>query len=111
MFSDGPTGRPHLEPTTSSKQVEETVALMCNNPVDDGNPDCNIYTWNRVEGNDGIPLPTSNTMVFIMEESRAGNYTCMCGNEFGISDVSNTAEVIFLTRMQPTESGKCLVKY
>ena len=50
IFSDSPTGKPNVEPTTSSKHTGEQVVLLCNNPVDDGNPDCDVYTWNRVEG-------------------------------------------------------------
>ena len=45
------------------KHTGEMVVLTCNNPDDDGNPDCDIYTWN-IEGNDGIPLPTSKTLEF-----------------------------------------------
>ena len=96
IFSDGPTGKPNVEPTTSSKRTGEQVVLLCNNPVDDGNPDCDVYTWNRVEGSDGIPLPVSKTLEFTMNEFRAGNYTCTCANAFGVSDVSAEAEVIFL---------------
>ena len=65
IFSDGPTGKPNVEPTTSSKHTGEQVVLLCNNPVDDGNPDCDGYTRNRVEGNDGIPLPSSQTLEFL----------------------------------------------
>ena len=72
------------------------VVLLCNNPDDDGNPDCDLYTWDRVEGSDGNPLPTSKSLEFIMDEYWAGNYTCTCGNAFGTSDVSAEAEVIFL---------------
>ena len=84
-----------------SKYVGEIVVLTCKKPVEDGNPDCYIYTWNRIEGNEGITLPTSNTMVFVMDESRPGNYTCTCGNEYGTSNVSNAAEVIILTGSKP----------
>ena len=96
LFSDGPTGEPSVVPTTSSKHTGEIVVLLCNNPDDDGNPDCDVYTWDRVEGNDRNHSPTSKTLEFIMDESRAGNYTCTCGNAFGTSDVSVKAEVIFL---------------
>ena len=92
-----------------SKYVGEVVVLTCNKPVDDGNPDCYIYTWNRIEGSDGIPLPTSNTMVFVMDESRAGNYTCTCGNGYGTSNVSNAAEVMILLNplMDSTSIKSC----
>ena len=33
-----------------------------------------------------------------MEETRAGNYTCMCGNKYGVSDMSNVTEIIVLLR-------------
>ena len=62
MFSDGPTGPPHLEPSTSSKHMEENVILICNNPVDDGNPDCDDYTWKRIGRSEVIPLPMSKTL-------------------------------------------------
>ena len=94
--SDGPIGSPHLEPITSSKHGEESVVLTCNNPDDDGNPDCDIYTWKRIGRSDVIPLPSFQTLEFLMEENRAGNYTCTCGNNYNTSDVSNIAEVIFL---------------
>ena len=80
------------------------MVLTCNKPIEDGNPDCYIYTWNRIEGDEGIPLPTSNTMVFVMDEFRAGNYTCTCGNKYGTSNVSNAAEVIILTGSKPINS-------
>ena len=89
-------------PDSSSKHVGQTVNLICNNPEEDGNPDCHIYTWNRIEGSDGIPLPTSKILTFKMEESRAGNYTCTCGNDYNTSFVSNMAEVIFKTGPAPT---------
>ena len=73
------------------------MVLTCNNPDEDGNPDCDIYTWNRIEGSDGISLPTYKTLEFKMDESRAGNYTCTCGNNYNTSAVSNVAEVIILT--------------
>ena len=97
VFSDAPTGVAYVVPSVTSKYTREIVVLTCNNPEEDGNPGCNIYTWNRIEGSDGTILPTSNTMVFTMDESWAGNYTCTCGNEYGTSNVSNTAEVIILT--------------
>ena len=92
-----------MDPPLISKYAEEKAILTCINPIDNGNPNCDVYTWNRVEGDDGIPLTTSKTLEFIMEESRAGNYTCTCGNDFGTSDVSNPAEVIFLTVSAHTE--------
>ena len=97
FLSDGPTGHPNVDPFVISKHAREIVVLTCNNPEEDGNPDCDIYTWNRIEGSDGIPLPTSKILEFKMDESRAGNYTCTCGNNYSTSDISNVAEVIFLT--------------
>ena len=38
LFSDGPSGKPNAEPTTSSKHKDQKVILTCNNPNDDGNP-------------------------------------------------------------------------
>ena len=108
MFSDGPTGPPHLEPATSSKHMEENVILICNNPVDDGNPDCDDYTWKRIGRSEVIPLPMSKTLEFLMEENRAGNYTCTCRNNYSTSDVSNKAEVIFMTGTELSRH-KCLV--
>ena len=69
---DGPTGQPNVEPITSSKHAEEKVVLTCNNPVDDGNPDCDVYTWNWMEGSNAIHLPTSKTLEFLMDETREG---------------------------------------
>ena len=43
MFLDGPTGHPNIEPTTLSKHAGEIVVLSCNNPDDDGNPDCDFF--------------------------------------------------------------------
>ena len=102
-ISDGPTGRPYLKPIKSYKQTDEKVVLTCNNPIDDGNPDCDIYTWKRIEGSDGILLPVSKILEFRMNESWEGNYTCTCGNNYNTSDVSNIAEVIFLSVPEPTE--------
>ena len=102
-FLDGPSGHPYLEPIKSFKQMEEKVALTCNNPIDNGNPDNDIYTWNRIEGGDPIPLPPSNNLEFRMNESWEGNYTCTCGNNYSTSDVSNIAEVILLIVPEPTE--------
>ena len=77
--------------------MQEKAMLTCDNPHDDGNPDCNIYAWNKLEGNEGT-LPNTKTLEFIMEEYLAGNYTCTCANIYGISSVSNVAEVIYLAR-------------
>ena len=66
---DGPLGQPTVEPTTSSKHAEEKVVLTCNNPVDDGNPDCDVYIWIWMEGSDEIPLPISQTLEFTMNET------------------------------------------
>ena len=77
--------------------MDETVVLTCNNPDDDGNPDCNVYTWNKIEDSDRIVFNETKTLKFEMEESRAGNYTCTCHNGFGSSTTSNVAEVIFLS--------------
>ena len=93
---DGPIGQPNVEPIISSKPEDEKVVLTCNNPVDDGNPDCDIYTWNRVEGSEGISLPETKILEFKMNNSWAGNYTCTCRNSFGSSITSNAAEVTFL---------------
>ena len=95
LFSDGPSGKPVAEPTTSSKHEGQEVILTCNNPNDDGNPNCNIYTWNKLEGNQDT-IPKTKTLEFIMDEYLAGNYTCTCANIYGISAVSNVAEVIYL---------------
>ena len=99
VLSDAPTGVPSVVPSVTSKYTREIVVLTCNNPEEDGNPDCDIYAWNRIEGSHGIPLSISKTLEFIMNESRAGNYTCTCGNEYGTSGVSNPTEVIILTGM------------
>ena len=97
MFSDGPTGKPDVDPLSLSKHAGEQVVLTCVNPIEDGNPDCDIYTWNKIEGIYRIPLfATSKRLEFIMEESWAGNYSCTCANIYGISAASNVAEVIFL---------------
>ena len=77
--------------------------------MDDGNPDSDIYTWHRLEGSDGIPLPVSKILEFRMKESWEGNYTCTCGNNYSTSGVSNIAEVIFLRVPEPTDS--CMYKY
>ena len=99
VLSDAPTGVPSVVPSVTSKYTREIVVLTCNNPEEDGNPDCDIYTWNRIEGSHGSPLSISKTLEFIMNESRAGNYTCTCGNEYGTSGVSYPTEVIILTGM------------
>ena len=92
-------------PDSSSKHVGQKVNLTCNNPEEDGNPDCDIYTWNRIEGSDEILLPKSKILTFKMEESRAGNYTCTCGNDYNTSGVSNVAEVIYKTGPAPTAAS------
>ena len=100
LFSDGPTGRPVLQLAKSELYVGEIVVLTCNSPSDDGNPDCNVYTWTRLEGNHGY-FSNTNTYKFTMNEFHAGNYTCKCGNQYNTSDVSNTVEVIFLYGSPP----------
>ena len=97
-------GNPNVVPTNVSVHVEENVVLTCNNPEEDGNPDCDNYTWNRIEGSDGLSLPTSQILEFKMEESWAGNYTCTCGNDYNTSGLSNVAEVIFLLGPAPTSA-------
>ena len=53
-----------------------------------------------------IPLHRSKSkdrnLEFIMDETRAGNYTCACANQFNTSEVSNMAEVRFLAGPIPT---------
>ena len=76
---------------------DEKVVLTCNKPTVVGNPPCDTYTWSKLEGNAGTFTQT-RTLEFIMEETRAGNYTCMCGNKYGVSDMSNVTEIIALLR-------------
>ena len=93
-----------MQPAKSERYEEEVVTLRCNNPADDGNPSCNVYTWIRKEGDPG-DLPNTNTYTFTMDESHDGNYTCTCKNDYDTSDVSNTAEVIFLAGTPPVEAS------
>ena len=103
LFPDGPSGKPDVDPQSLSKHAGEQVVLTCVNPTEDGNPDCDIYTWNKIEGIYRIPLfATSKRLEFIMEKSRAGNYTCTCANVYGISAASDVAEVIFLAGPAPS---------
>ena len=104
-MSDGPEGKPDLQPMRREEYEGEAVILTCFNPSDDGNPNCDMYTWSRVEGNPG-DLPNTQVYTFTMDESHAGNYTCTCGNMYNVSEVSNTAEVILLTREPPPPSCK-----
>ena len=106
LFPDGPSGKPDVDPPSLSKHVDEKVILTCVNPTEDGNPDCDIYTWNKIEGIYRIPLfSTSKRLEFIMEESWAGNYSCTCANVYGISAVSDVAEVIFLEGPVPSATS------
>ena len=100
-----------MDPSSLSRHVDEMVVLTCLKPTDDGNPDCDIYTWNRVEGNDGLSFPTSKILRFKMEESRTGNYTCTCGNNYTTSDVSDMAKVIFLAGPAPTSCRLSFINF
>ena len=105
FYSDGPIGKPDLQPPKQVKYQDEIVVLTCNNPTDDGNPNCDLYTWNKLEGNPG-DLHTTKIYTFTMNESHAGNYTCRCANQYDTSDVSNTAEVTFVYG-SPSTSPSC----
>ena len=101
FFSDGPTGKPNADPLSLSKHADEKALLTCLKPTDDGNPDCHIYIWSKLEENEAT-LQNSKTLEFIMEESWAGKYSCTCANIYGISAASNVAEEIFLAGPAPS---------
>ena len=105
--SDGPTGKPDLRPSEVKQYADRDVTLTCNNPTDAGNPNCDVYTWNKLEGT-SENLPNTQEYTFTMDESRAGNYTCTCGNMYNKSEVSTIAEVILLaTKPPPPSSSLC----
>ena len=70
-ISDGPSGEPNLQPPTTERHSGEKVTLRCINLDNDGNPDCDVYTWNKTEGNGEVSLPQTQTLEFIMDESWA----------------------------------------
>ena len=89
-----------------SKYQNETVILTYETKyIDKGNPPCDTFTWNRTsESNETVFETESNKLKFIMDESYQGNYTCKCSNEYGETEVSNTAEVLFLPGKPPPSS-------
>ena len=48
--SDGPTDKPNLQPVTTKIYTGKIVTLTCNNPYDDGNPDCDTpgLKWKEI---------------------------------------------------------------
>lgn len=106
-LSDPPSGAPVVTPSKDRKHAMEEVVLICHmNPAEDENPPCNQYFWSKVFNGRSEPVSKDTDADtkdhrFTMEEDKAGNYTCQCGNEFGVSGVSATSEVFFFTGPAP----------
>ena len=105
LYSDAPSSKPDLQPSKIESFEDEKVLLKCNRPTEAGNPPCDVYSWSKLEGNAGTFTQT-RTLEFIMEEYRAGNYTCMCGNKYGVSDMSNVTEITLIHAVTASTSRK-----
>ena len=107
LILSGPAlGVPQVLPNQMSKYQNETVILTYETKyIDKGNPPCDTFTWNRTsESNETIFETENNKLKFKIDESYQGNYTCKCSNEYGETEVSNTAEVLFLPGKPPPSS-------
>ena len=105
LILDAPSRKPYLQPSKIESFEDDKVELTCKRPAEVGNPPCNVYTWSKLEGNAGT-FTRRRTLEFMMEEYRAGNYTCMCGNKYGVSEMSNVTEIIFLHTVISSDSRK-----
>ena len=103
VLSGPPLGVPQVLPNRMAKYQNESVTLTYETKyIDKGNPPCHTFTWNRTsESNETILNTENNTLKFKMDESYQGNYTCKCSNKYGETEVSNTAEVLFLPGQPP----------
>ena len=89
------------------KYESQQVSLACDTgSMDVGNPPCRTFTWKKLEKVGQNVIIGRNGFEFIMEEADEGNYTCRCENEYGSSDRSDAAQLIFLPGKPPSETCK-----
>ena len=94
---DAPRGSPVVKPHRFEKYESQQVSLVCDTGfMDVGNPPCRTFTWKKLEEVGQNVIIGRNVIEFIMEEADEGNYTCRCENEYGSSDRSDAAQLIFL---------------
>ena len=103
LFPGPPLGVPQVLPIRMAKYQNETVTLTYETKfIDKGNPPCDTFTWNKTtESNETVFNTKNNRLQFKMDEDHQGNYTCKCSNKFGETEVSNTAELLFLPGQPP----------
>ena len=95
VILDSPPGAPTIIPEIIETQETQIVNFTCVNPINDGNPPCNRFHWAKV-GDDGITFPTGKHLIFTADRITEGNFTCLCQNPFGESDVSSPASLILV---------------
>ncbi len=89
---------------TESRNYEgERVTLKCDLFVH-GNPRTYTYTWKK----DGTTLTnvednTKDTLIFTMQQTDEGNYTCLVRNEYGETEESAPTKLSFLVGTRPPD--------
>ena len=95
LILDSPPGAPTIMPEIIETQETRIVNFTCVNPINDGNPACNRFRWEKV-GDDKITFPTGKHLVFTADRITEGNFTCWCQNPFGESEISSPASLILV---------------
>ena len=96
--TDGPVGKPQINPRNTSKYENEEVTMTCDTRVlDNGNSECREFTWYK---NKDRTFPRTfkdnNQLQFIMKDVYEGTYQCRCENGYGESEKSDVAVLEFL---------------
>ena len=97
FISDGPLGKPVIIPANKSAHENEEITFICNaDGLDDSNSKCNLYFWNKVNDSTFRKVDGNDKLIILMKEKFEGKYQCYCENDYGSSEVSDPAELIFL---------------